>query len=115
MDSAEEIAEATVLLLKTLIEANKIAPEDLASAFFSMTPDLHATFPAKAARDKLDWAHVPLFCSQELDIEGGLDRCIRVLLHWNTDKPQRDIFHAYLRKAEKLRPDLFGSERTPGA
>jgi chorismate mutase len=105
-DHAEEICEATLLLLNTIAEENKIDTEDLASVFFSMTPDLHSAFPAKFSRNIPDWENVPLFCMQELEIEGGLPKCIRVLLHWNTDRSQKEIHHVYLRDAIKLRPDL---------
>ena len=92
-DNADEICEATLLLLNTIVEENSVEIDDLASVFFSMTPDLH--FPAKFARD-LNWEHVPvLFCMQELDIEGALEKCIRVILHWNTDKSPKDIQHVY--------------------
>jgi chorismate mutase len=70
-----------------------------------MTPDLHAVFPAVAAR-QINWHMVPLFCTQELDIEGALPQCIRVLIHWNTTLSAKDIRHSYLREATKLRPDL---------
>ena len=72
-DTAENICEATLLLLNTIVEENKVDIDDLASVFFSMTPDLHAAFPAKFARD-LDWENVPLFCMQELEIDGALEK-----------------------------------------
>ena len=105
-DTVEEICEATLLLLNTIVKENKVNTEDLASVFFSMTPDLHSAFPAKFSRDLRDWENVPLFCMQELDIEDALPKCIRVLLHWNTDKNQKELNHVYLREALKLRPDL---------
>jgi len=104
-DSADEICEATHLLLNSMVKENQIAIDDLASVFFSMTPDLHSVFPAVTAR-KLEWHAVPLFCMQELDIEGALPRCIRILMHWNTEKSPKQIQHVYLREAVKLRPDL---------
>ena len=41
-----------------------------------------------------------------MTIPGSLGRCIRVLVHWNTDLPQDAIQHVYIRDAVKLRPDL---------
>ncbi|RYD02920.1 hypothetical protein N752_22300 [Desulforamulus aquiferis] len=70
-----------------------------------MTKDLDTAFPARAARS-LGWQFVPLLCAQELDVVGSLPRCIRVLLHVNTDKAQQEIKHIYLRNAVGLRPDL---------
>jgi chorismate mutase len=40
-----------------------------------------------------------------LDVPGSLRRCIRVLLHWNTDMPQNEITHVYIKEATALRPD----------
>jgi chorismate mutase len=41
----------------------------------------------------------------EVPVPGGLPRCIRVLLHFYTAKPARDLKHTYLREAATLRPD----------
>jgi chorismate mutase len=101
----EEILTATRQLLALLIRHNGIEKEDLASATFSVTKDLDAEFPALAAR-QLGWLDVPLLCGYEISVPGGLGNCIRVLLHWNTDKPQSEIHHVYARGAERLRPDL---------
>ena len=105
VDEKTAILEATKTLLEALVKANNICVDDVASVFFSMTPDLHAVFPAVAAR-QINWQMVPLFCLQELEIEGALARCIRVLIHWNTGLSASEIRHIYLREAEKLRPDL---------
>lgn len=105
-DNADEICDATLLLLNTMIQENQIVSDDLASVFFSMTPDLHSAFPAKYARDIKGWEDVPLFCAQELEINDALEKCIRVLMHWNTEKSAKDVQHTYLREAVKLRPDL---------
>ncbi|MCL5779874.1 MAG: chorismate mutase [Firmicutes bacterium] len=101
----QEIIEATQELVKTIIERNQLSTEDICSAFFTVTPDLNAEFPAKAAR-ALGWDYVPLLCAQELDVAGAIARCVRVLVHVNTTKPQREIKHVYLREAANLRPDL---------
>ena len=104
-DSREEILTATRQLLALMIRLNGIDPEHVASAIFSTTCDLHAEFPALAAR-QLGWLDVPLLCTHELAVPGSLGRCIRVLLHWNTDKSQRDVRHVYIKEACRLRPDL---------
>lgn len=104
-DDGELILEATKELLSGLVAENGIDTDDVASVFFSMTPDLHGAFPAVAAR-QINWQMVPLFCVQELDIEGALPLCVRVMIHWNTTKSAQEIVHLYLRGAEKLRPDL---------
>ncbi len=104
-DSRSEILDATCELLSCLIKANGLAEEDVASIFFTVTPDLAAVFPAEATRE-LGWQHTALLDAQEIPVPGSLPRCIRVLIHWNTDRAQAEIEHAYLRGAAALRPDL---------
>lgn len=101
----EEILERTRELLVHMLEANGIRTEDIASAWLTTTPDLYAEFPAVAAR-QLGWTQVPLMQSHEMSVPGMLPLCIRVLLHWNTEKAQSEIRHIYLREAALLRPDL---------
>lgn len=101
-DTRPEIHAATIELVKAMLEANGIDPDDLASAFFTTTPDLHAAFPAEAAR-LMGWEYVPMLGSTEMDKPGAPARCIRVMLHWNTGKGQREIKHIYLRGTESLR------------
>jgi chorismate mutase len=105
-DQPDEILAATAELLKTIVRANPtLLPEDVASALFTVTSDIASAYPAKAARE-LGWTHVPLMCALEIPVADGLPRCIRVLLHWNTDLPQSAIRHVYLGAATRLRPDL---------
>ena len=99
---AAEIIQATGELLERMVEANRIASEDIASAIFTTTPDLDATFPAQAARE-LGWQDVALLCTHEMTVPGSLDKCIRILLHWNTEKQAKEIVHVYLQEAESLR------------
>lgn len=103
-NTPEEILRATRQLLALMIRQNDIRPEDICSAFFSTTTDLDAQFPALAAR-QLGWLDVALMCVHELDVPGSLRRCIRVLLHWNTDKQPDKIVHVYIKEAAGLRPD----------
>ncbi len=104
-NSRDDILTATRQLLALIIRVNGIEPEFVASAVFSLTRDLDAEFPALAAR-QLGWLDVPLLCTYEVDVPGSLRRCVRVLIHWNTDKPQQEIRHVYVKEAERLRPDL---------
>lgn len=104
-NSRDEILTATRQLVALMIRLNEIEPEDVGSAIFSATRDLNAEFPALAAR-QLGWLDVPLLCTHEMDVPGSLPLCIRVLVNWNTDKPQDEITHVYIKEAVKLRPDL---------
>ena len=104
-DDADLVLSATRELLQAILEANPaLQPADLASVWFTTTPDLCSAFPAQAAR-QLGWSDVPLMCAQEIAVPGSLPRCIRVLLHWNTSLKQEDIRHVYLGQAASLRPD----------
>lgn len=104
-NTRDDILRATRELLALMIRQNEILAEDVASAVFSTTRDLDAEFPAQAAR-QLGWLDVAMICDHELDVPGSLRHCIRVLLHWNTDRPLNDIVHVYLKDASVLRPDL---------
>jgi len=105
-DNPEVILAATRELLQAILTANpSLHPEDVASVFFTMTPDLTSVHPALAAR-QMGWGSVPLLCAQEIPVPGGMPRCIRVLLHWNTGLAQREVHHVYLGEAANLRPDL---------
>jgi chorismate mutase len=103
-NSGEEILKATRQLLALMIRQNGIQEEDVASAIFTTTGDLSAEFPALAAR-QLGWLNVASMCLHELDVPGSLPRCIRILLHWNTDRAADQIVHVYIKKAAGLRPD----------
>ena len=109
LNQREAILEATQELLEQIIAANGVREEDVASVTFTATPDLDAVYPAVAAR-RLGWTHTALFCTQEMAVSDSLPRCIRVLVHWNTDRPIDQIQHVYLRAAQVLRPDLVAHE-----
>lgn len=104
-DDREEILAATRQLLALMIRLNGIEAADVAGALFSTTVDLNAEFPALAAR-QLGWLDTALLCTHELDVPGSLRKCIRVLIHWNTDKTAAEVQHVYIRDAVRLRPDL---------
>jgi len=101
----EEILQATRQLLALIIRRNGMEPQDVASAIFTTTRDINAEFPALAAR-QLGWIEVPLLSGHEMAVVGSVPLCIRVLIHWNTEKSQSEIQHVYIRDAKRLRPDL---------
>jgi chorismate mutase len=105
-DQTEAIIAGTQELLAAILESNPdLKPGDIASAIFTVTDDLSAEYPAKAAR-QLGWNQVPMLCAREIPVPGSLPACIRVLLHWNTDRLQSQVHHVYLGRAASLRPDL---------
>ncbi len=108
-NTAEAIYEATRELLSMLIEANEIEEQDVAAAYFTMTPDLNACFPAAAAR-QLGWNTTALMGATEVDVPGSMDKCVRVLILLNTDKSPADLVNLYLNGTATLR--LQGVEST---
>ena len=105
-DSPEQIAAATTELLNELTSRNGLAPSDIISAIFTVTPDIVSDFPARAARN-LGWDEVSLLCTNEIPVTGALEHCIRVLIHAETTRDRASIRHVYLRDAKTLRPDLI--------
>ena len=103
-NTSEEIIEATQELLTALLSANDLLLEDIASAFWTTTPDLTAEWPALAAR-QMGFADVPQMNAHEMSVPGQLMMTIRVLMHVNTEKSQREVRHVYLRDAIRLRPE----------
>ena len=109
-DQPDLILQATRELLEAILEENEgMNPEDVASALFTVTDDLASTFPAQGAR-QMGWGLVPMLCAREIPVPKSLPRVIRVLVHWNTEVPQSEITHVYLREAVKLRPDLVAAQ-----
>ena len=104
-NTKEEIIKMTKELLIALKGENNFKIEDIVSVFFSVTSDLNAAFPARAARE-LGWDKVPLFDLQEIEVPKSLPKCIRILIQINCQKSQTEIKHCYLRGAKILRKDL---------
>ena len=104
-NDAVEMHRETEKLLVEIVEKNKLKEEDIISIIFTVTNDLDATFPAIAARN-LGWTSVALMCTNEIPVPGSLEKCIRVLLHFNTNKRNDEIRHIYLNAAKVLRPDI---------
>ncbi len=105
-NTKEDIKSATVELLSQMLEKNDIKTEDISFAIFTLTEDLNADFPAKYARECLDFKYVPVMCYHELNVPNSLKMCLRILLNINTEKKQEEINHIYLKNAKKLRQDI---------
>lgn len=105
-NDAEKIKTACVEMMQKLVTDNGIQPDDITMVFLTMTQDLTAYNAAAAIRLGLGWSDVPFFTSQEPNIEGSLERCIRTLVQVHTNKHKSEFKHIYLGEAAKLRPDL---------
>ncbi len=110
-NTPEAILEATRELLQLIIDANDLDSANIGSAIFTTTPDLDATFPARAARD-LGWTDAALLCTHEMAVPGALGKVVRVLIHLNTERGMDEVVHLYLKDAWQLRPDREGSKVT---
>jgi chorismate mutase len=104
-----EIIDTTKILLQEIAEKNSLQQEDIISAIFSVTNDLDAAFPAAAAR-QLGWSDIALMCTNEINVPGSLEKCIRVMIHINTEKGKSELQHVYLNGAKVLRPDLENND-----
>lgn len=107
---AAENTQASILaaareLLEHIARANELDPADLISIIFTLTPDLDAAYPTRAARE-LGWTHIALLDAQQPAVKGDLERCLRVLVHVESARAARDLKHIYLGPARQLRPDL---------
>ena len=102
-NTRDAILEATRELLEALVDANDVSADDIAAVTFSTTRDLDAEFPAVAARVDLGWTDVAMMCGHEMEVPGGQERCIRVMILVNTDKKPQELERVYLREASNLR------------
>ena len=112
-DSEAEVLAATRELLAALLADNQLSPDAVISAIFTCTPDLRSTFPARGARE-MGLESAALLCAREIDVPGALPRCIRALMHVETERGQHQMRHVYLRDARSLRPEFAREgERSP--
>lgn len=100
------IEAATVELITKIVKENNINLEDICHVIFSVTEDINADFPAKYARIRCGFDHIPMMCFQEMSVAGSMKSCIRVLMVVNSEKQNTAFKHQYLREAARLRPDL---------
>ncbi len=104
-NSVQAMEEGVAELCQAINEANGITQDDIVWAIFTVTHDLDADFPARAARVMGGWSRVPMICSREIPVPGSLPRVVRVLVHVESGSPA-EARHVYLRGAQALRPDL---------
>lgn len=104
-DDAVAVKDRTQELLLEMLARNGIALDEIVSVLFTATDDIHSAFPAAEVRE-IGFGVIPLICAKELDIDGATPRCIRVLMHFNSDLAPAQMRHVYLHDAAGLRPDL---------
>ncbi len=104
-DTHESVIARTQELVHAVVERNGLEQDDIISILFTATEDIRSAFPAEAAREA-GFTLVPLMCARELDIEDGIERCIRIMMHVTTERAAEDLRHPYLHGARQLRTDL---------
>lgn len=104
-DTRDQVMERTAEMLTELLERNQLDRADIVSLLFTATGDVRSEFPAAAARE-IGISDIPLLCARELDVEGAVPLCIRVMVHLFTDRAPADLRHVYLHGARMLRLDL---------
>lgn len=105
VDSPDEVRARTTSLLEQLYGRNNLHHDDVVSILFTATSDIRSAPPAAAART-FGLVDVPLLCAQEMDVDGSLGMCIRMMLHVETDAARDELRHVFLRGATVLRPEL---------
>jgi chorismate mutase len=108
-NTREGIEAGAVRLITEMLRLNGIAENHIVSIIFSLTEDLSASNPATGLRS-VGFADTPLFCVQEVRVDGGLPRVIRALLTFDSLE-RRVLAPVYLDGAQALRPDLGGANR----
>ena len=111
-DTRDHMLDRVAEMVLDVMQSNGLAVDDFISVIFTATSDLHAEFPAYAAR-QLGFGEVPLICARELEIEGSMPRVVRMLAHVETDLPRADVTHCYLHGAAALRSDLTRVRSVP--
>lgn len=104
-NTKDEILGAAAELVSEIMERNGITRDEIVSIIFTVTTDLDAAFPAAAIR-QMGFDRTAMLSTYEMDVPGSLRKCIRVLMHVETDKKNDDLEYVYLKEARKLRPDI---------
>ncbi len=101
-NTVDDIREGTLTLLDEIMAKNNIKIEKISHIIFTLTPDLTAAFPAKFARMERNFQNTAMMCFNEANVEGAIQKCIRILIVLNCDENFIPQF-VYLRGAENLR------------
>jgi chorismate mutase len=104
-NNVEEMNQAVAELIDQMLSRNKVSQDAVISIFLTGTPDLTCAFPAAGIRIH-GLTDVPLMCAQEMNVDGALERVVRIMAQVETDQSRDKIEHVYLRGAEVLRVDL---------
>ena len=107
-NTKESVIQNVGQMFSQLAEENNLKSDDIVSIQFTITADLNQMNPAAALRrgnPPIDVSRVPLFCSQEPEIEGSPEKMIRVLITTYLEDDAK-VVPVYINGGEKLRPDF---------
>ncbi len=104
-DDPAHITERVKALMAALFERNGLDNDAVISLVVTGTSDIRSLHPATAVR-AFGLPDVPILGAQEMDIDGALARCVRVLLHVETSRERSELRHVFLEGARALRTDL---------
>jgi chorismate mutase len=106
VDEPDHIRERVKALMAALYDRNDLENDQVISVLVTATADVTTFHPSTAVREfGLD--DVAIIGAQELRVTGTLPRCVRLLLHVDTDRPRTALQHVFLEGAVTLRPDLL--------
>jgi chorismate mutase len=111
-DERDHMLDRVDEMVREVMKSNELGVDDFISIIVPATSDLHAEFPAYAAR-LLGFTDVPLICARELEIEGSMPRVVRMMAHVETDLSRQEVTHVYLHGAAALRRDLTRVKAVP--
>lgn len=105
-DTVEQMLDRVPELIRSIYERNQLTDNDVISMIFTATPDIRSMFPPTAARQVLGLGQVPMMGAVEMDVEGAVTRCVRVMMHVSVGEGPQQGDHVYLHGAQHLRADL---------
>jgi chorismate mutase len=111
-DTREHMLDRVAEMVLDVMASNDLGVDDFISVIFTATSDLVSEFPAYAAR-RLGFGDVPLICARELEIDGSMERVVRMMAHIETDLARSEVTHVYLHGAANLRRDLTRVRSVP--
>lgn len=103
-DVPELIETAAATLYREVLALNSLQEQEVAYLMITQTNDLKSRNPATGLRKAGYCAATPLFCIQELEIEGMLEKVIRMLVVVN--HPMEKTIPVFMQGAEVLRPEF---------
>ncbi len=103
-DVPELIETAAATLYREVLALNSLEEQEVAFLLITQTSDLKSRNPATGLRKAGYCASTPLFCMQELEIDGMLERVIRMMVVVNHSMEK--TVPVFMQGAEVLRPEF---------